>query len=481
MVSGEQPIFDSCQKRSDPVSLIIRFMKPNAVGDYKTAPKARGGILLGSLRELRRDFLGTLAKGFTEHGDIVRHRLASRVAHAVAHPDFAHEVLVSRTREFLKPKKDKGLGLLLGSGLVTNDDYDSWLSQRRMMQPIFHRQRIDALAGDMTAAGGELLSRWEELASAGRPVEMTEEMMRVTMEIITRTMFGEHAPGQAGKVSEALGVASHFVNDRLKNPLSLPLKIPTPANRAFLESTRTLDEIVYGIIRRRQSSGGRRGDLLDMLIEARDEETGEGMSELQIRDEVLTIFAAGHETTANALTWTWYLLARHPPVMKRLQREVDSVLAGRTPTAADIPNLKYVAQVFNESLRLYPPVPMVARRVDQETHLGGYRLPKDSLVFISIYHLHRHRDLWDEPETFDPDHWLPERGKRAHQLSFMPFGAGQRLCIGNHMALMEGVLLLAQIARRYEPSLISSHPPVPEVGVTMRPKNGLPMLIQPRA
>jgi cytochrome P450 len=456
-------------------------MKPNAVGDYKTAPEARGGVLLGSLRGLRRDFLGTLTKGFDEHGDIVRYRLASRVAHAVAHPDFAHEVLVSRSREFLKPKKGKGLGLLLGSGLVTNDEYDSWLSQRRMMQPIFHRQRIDALAGDMTAAGDELLSRWEELASSGRPVEMSGEMSRVTMEIITRTMFGEHAPGQAGRVSEALGVASLFVNDRLKNPLAVPLKIPTPANRAFLESNKTLDEIVYGIIRRRQASGEERGDLLDMLIAARDEETGEGMSETQIRDEVLTIFAAGHETTANALTWTWYLLARHPQIMKRLQREVDSVLAGRTPTAGDIPNLKYVAQIFNESLRLYPPVPMVARRVDQATHLGGYRLPKDSLVFMSIYHFHRHRDLWDGPETFDPDRWLPERGKRAHQLSFMPFGAGQRLCIGNHMALMEGALLLAQIARRYEPRLISSNPPVPEVGVTMTPKNGLPMLIQPRA
>lgn len=455
-------------------------MKPNAVGDYKTAPEARGGVLLGSLRELRRDFLGTLTDGFNEHGDIVRYRLASRVAHAVAHPDFAHEVLVGRSREFLKPRKDKGLGLLLGAGLVTNDDYDSWLSQRRMIQPIFHRQRITALVGDMTAAGDELLSRWEKIAPAGRPVDMAAEMSRVTMEIITRTMFGENAPGRADKVSESLGVASLFVNDRLKNPLALPLKIPTPGNRAFLESHRALDEIIYGIIRRRQASGEKRGDLLDMLIEARDEETGEGMSETQIRDEVLTIFAAGHETTANALTWTWYLLAQHPEVMKKLQREADAVLAGRTPTAEDIPNLKYVAQVFNESLRLYPPAPMVARRVDQATHLGGYHVPKDSLVFISIYHLHRHRRLWDAPEAFDPDRWLPERAKREHQLSFMPFGAGQRLCIGNHMALMEGALLLAQIARRYEPRLVSSRPAVPEVGVTMTPKDGLPMTIRPR-
>lgn len=449
-------------------------------GEFKTAPRARGGILLGSLREFRRDFLGTLARGFAEHGDIVRYRLGPRVVHAVTHPDFVHEVLVARSREFRKPRKDMGVGLILGSGLVSNDNYESWLRQRRMMQPIFHRRRIGALAGEMTAAGDGLLSRWEEFAAAGRAVNMTEEMMRVTLEIITRTMFGESVSGEAGEVGEAIRVASHFVTERLQNPFSLPLPVPTPSNREFRRSAKLLDEIIYRIIRRRRAGGERRGDLLDMLIEARDEETGEAMSEAQIRDEALTIFAAGHETTANALTWTWYLLARHPPAMRRLQQEVETVLAGRTPTLEDVPGLKYVAQVLNESLRLYPPVPMVARRVDEESHLGGYRLPKDSLVFMSIYHIHRHTDFWAEPETFDPDRWTEGSGRREHQLSFMPFGAGQRLCIGNHMAMMEGTLLLAQIAQRYEPRLASAAPAVPDVGVTMTPKNGLPMTIHSR-
>lgn len=451
-----------------------------ATSELKNAPAAKGDFLLGNLRDFRRDFLGALSKGFDEHGDIVRFKLGSRVIHAVRHPDFAHEVLVSRSRDFPKLRRTQGLGLILGKGLVSNDDHESWLVQRRMMQPIFHRQRIAALAGEMTAAGAHLLARLEEHAANGQPFNMTAEMMRVTLEIITRTMFGEDVSGEAAKVGEATNFLSHFVSNRLRTALPLPLRIPTPQNRAFHRSGKMLDEIIYGIIRRRRSSGEKRGDLLGMLLEARDEETGAGMDERQIRDEVLTIFAAGHETTANALSWTWYLLAKHPEAMRKMQREVDAVLDGGTPVLEDIPNLKYAAQVFNESLRVYPPVPMMPRRVDHETTLRGYRIPKNSLVFTSIYHIHHHPELWDEPETFDPERWLPERAKRAHQLAFMPFGAGQRLCIGNHMALMEGTLLLAQIAARFEPQLASANSVLPDVGVTMTPKNGLPMTISLR-
>ena len=453
-------------------------MRPaSATSEIKPAPAAKGEFLLGNLRDFRRDFLGALLKGFDEHGDLVRFRLGSRVIHAIRHPELAHEVLVSRSRDFQKLRRTQGLGLILGKGLVSNDDHDSWLVQRRMMQPIFHRQRIAALAGEMTAAGSHLLKRLEEHAANGQAFNMTAEMMRVTLEIITRTMFGEDVSGEAGKVGEATNFLSHFVSNRLRTALPLPLQIPTPQNRAFQRSRKMLDEIIYGIIRRRQSSGEKRSDLLGMLLEARDEETGEGMSERQIRDEVLTIFAAGHETTANALSWTWYLLAKHPESLQKLQHETDAVLAGGMPVLEDIPNLKYCAQVFNESLRLYPPVPMMPRRVDHETTLRGYQIPKNSLLFTSIYHIHHHPDLWDAPDTFDPDRWLPDRGKRAHQLSFMPFGAGQRQCIGNHMALMEGTLLLAQVAARFEPRLVSPDNVSPDVGVTMTPKNGLPMTV----
>ncbi len=452
----------------------------SATSALKIAPTAKGGFLLGNLRQFQRDFLGALSKGFDEHGDIVCFRLGSRVIHAIRHPELAHEVLVSRHRDFHKLRRNQGLGLILGKGLVSNDDHESWLVQRRMMQPIFHRQRIAALCGEMTAAGDHLLARFEEYAATGQSVNLTAEMMRVTLEIITRTMFGEDVSGEAGKVGEATNFLSHFVSNRLRTALPLPLSIPTPQNRAFHQSSKMLDEIIYGIIRRRQTSGEKRSDLLGMLLEARDDETGARMSERQIRDEVLTIFAAGHETTANALSWTWYLLGKHTEAMKTLQQEVDTVLEGRTPELTDIPNLKYVSQVFHESLRLYPPVPMMPRRVEGETSLHGYHIPANSLVFTSIYHIQRHPDLWREPARFDPDRWLPEHARREHQLAFMPFGAGQRLCIGNHMALMEGTLLLAQIAARFEPRLVSPDAVRPDVGVTMTPKNGLPVTIHSR-
>lgn len=445
----------------------------------KIAPGPRGEILLGDVRSFRRDLLGTLTKGFAAYGDIVRYRLGHRVVHVLSHPDLAQEILVARYREFLKPRKNNGLGLILGDGLVTNGDHESWLSQRRMMQPIFHRQRIAAMVGEMTAACDRLLLRWRAQGLTAPAVNMAAEMMQVTLDIITRTMFGADVSAEAGKVGEAIDIASHFVTSRLQNPLPLPLEWPTPGNRAFRRSRDTLDAIVYGLIRQRRG-GDSRGDLLDMLIEARDPETGEGMSEEQIRDEVLTIFAAGHETTSNALTWTWYALAQRPEMMRRLQEEVDAVLAGRAPAAADLPRLSYTQQVFNESLRLYPPVPMIPRRAAGETTLRGYHVPYDSLVFISIYHIHRHPDFWPDAATFDPDRWSPERGTRGYPLAFMPFGAGPRLCIGNNLALVEGTLLLAQIARHYEPRLVSMRPVVPDVAVTMEPKNGLMMTVHPR-
>lgn len=451
----------------------------SATKEIKIAPEAKGEFLLGNLREFRRDFLGTLTKNFDENGDIVRFYLGNRVVHAVRHPDFAREILVTRGREFLKPKLNEGLGLVLGKGLVSNDDNESWLTQRRMMQPIFHRQHIADLAEEMTAAGENLLNRWND-SGENPTVNMTEEMMRLTLEVITKTMFGTDVSDQTNKIGEAVQFLSHFIHNRLQNPLSLPLKIPTPKNLAFQKSTRMINEIIEEIIRQRRTSVEKREDLLQMLLDAREEETGEGMNEEQIRNEVLTIFAAGHETTANALTWTWFLLSQHPEVFSKMQAEIDEVLQGEKPTLADIPKLKYVSQVFNESLRLFPPVVMIPRRVDAETTLQGYQIPKDSLVFVNIYHIQRHPDLWENADEFIPERWEENLRKEQPQLAFMPFGAGQRLCIGNHFALMEGTLFLAQIAQKFTPQLAEKQQVTPDVGITMTPKKGLLMKIKKR-
>jgi cytochrome P450 len=443
------------------------------------APGPRGDWLIGNLREIRRDVLGAFSRGFADYGEIVRFQLGPRTVHMVAHPELAQEILVERGDDFVKLPQHEGLGLVLGNGLVTNGDHDSWLTQRRMMQPMFHRQRLAAMGDKMAAAGERMIQRWRA-RPAGETTDIAAEMMQVTLDIITQTMFSADLLDTAGSVGPAISFTTHFVSRRVQSPVRLPLHWPTPRHRAFRHATESLNQVVYRLIEQRRREGKSYGDLLDMLLEARDADTGEGMSDKQLRDEVLTIFAAGHETTANALAWAWYALAQQPEILKQLQAELDSVLQGRSPTIADLPNLPYIQQIFNEVLRLHPSVPAVLRRVARTTTLRGYTLPADSLVFISIYNIHRHPTFWPEPTTFNPQRWAGDGAKRQHRLAFMPFGAGPRLCIGNNLALMEGQLLLAIVAQYAELRLVADQQVTPEVAVTMRPKNGLKMTIHPR-
>lgn len=443
------------------------------------APGPRGDWLIGSMRDFRRDSLGTIARSFETYGEIVRFQIGRRTLHWLSHPELAQEVLVERGDDFVKMRRDQGLGLVLGNGLVTNSDHDSWLTQRRMIQPMFHRQRLAAMGDKMVAAGERMLERWQA-RPAGEIVNIADEMMQVTLDIITQTMFSADMLSTAGTVGPAVGLTTHFVSQRAVNPINLPLNWPTRRNRAFRQATQTLDRIVYQIIEQRRAEGTTYGDLLDMLLEARDADLGESMSNQQLRDEVLTIFSAGHETTANALSWAWYALAQQPEILARLQAELDSVLQGRTPTIDDLPNLPYTQQVFNEVLRLHPPVPSMPRLVAHDTTLRGYALPGDSLVFISIYNIHRHSEFWTEPKLFNPDRWAGDGHKRQHRLAFMPFGAGPRMCIGNNLSLMEGQLLLALVAQYAELRLVPDQQVTPEVAVTMRPKGGLKMTIHPR-
>jgi cytochrome P450 len=443
------------------------------------APGPRGDWLIGNVREIRRDVLEAFSRGFADYGDIVRFQLGPRTMHMLAHPELAQEVLVERTNDFAKLAQNQGLGLVLGNGLVTNGDHDSWLVQRRMMQPMFHRQRLAAMGDKMVAAGERMIQRWRA-RPAGQSVDIAEEMMQVTLDIITQTMFSADVLDTAGSVGPAIGFTTHFVTQRLQSSIRLPLNWPVPSHRAFRRANENLNQVVYRIIEQRRKEGTSYGDLLDMLLEARDADTGEGMSDTQLRDEVLTIFAAGHETTANALAWAWYALAQQPEVLGKLQAELDSVLQGRTPTVADLPNLPYTQQVFNEVLRLHPSVPAVLRRVPTITQLRGYTLPADSLIFISIYNIHRHPMFWPDPLTFNPERWAGDGAKRQHRLAFMPFGAGPRLCIGNNLALMEGQLLLAMVAQYADLRLVANQRVTPEVAVTMRPKHGLQMTIHPR-
>ncbi|RME11382.1 MAG: cytochrome P450 [Bacteroidetes bacterium] len=447
-------------------------------------PVASGSFLLGNVPAMRRDPLQAMYDIWREHGDLVEVALPGRKLYLVSHPDMIDPIFVEGKKRFIKPTAQAGminLELVLGNGLVTNPHYDDWLPQRRMIQPMFHRRRIAQMGETMTAAADDMLARWQAKYAPGDVIDLDVEMTAVTPDIINRTMFSaDGADKMAGQVGTAVGVAAEFVFRRSQRLLNPPLNWPTPANREFHRVNAEMEQIIDDIITQRRESGEERGDLLDMLLAARDEETGAGMSEQQLRDEVKTIFAAGHETTSNALTWAWYLLAQHPAVLRRLQAEVDEVLDGRTPTLADLPRLPYTRRVFDETLRLYTPVPLIARHLPQEAPLLDYTLPGNSMIAVSIYNIHRHPDFWDDPETFDPDRFAPERSAGRRKYAYMPFGAGPRKCIGNHFALTEGTLLLAAIASRYNLRLVPDHPVERQVAITMRPKYGMKMIVESR-
>src|SRR5829696_8014865 len=364
----------------------------------KRAPGPRGRFLVGSMRDFRGDrLLATMEQARDKYGDIVRFRVGPRTVHLISYPALAREVLVREKEAFFKIQEgtDKkiGLGLVLGEGLLTNRDHGSWFARRRMLQPVFHRRRIATMVDEMVAAGWKMLSRWEELYTSGDVFDIHKEMMQVTLEVISRTMFGANVTGEVGRVGPAVTVAARYAFAHLQNPFPVPRWVPTRRNQDFRRALETIDSLVLDLIRARQlardSDGEARGDLLDMLLDAEDAETGERMTEAEVLDEVKTIFGAGHETTANALTWTWLLLSEHPEVGEVLRAELDAVLAGHLPTLADLPNLPYTKQVFDEVMRLYPPVPAVIRRAERATTLGSYEIPAASRILISIYNVHR--------------------------------------------------------------------------------------------
>jgi cytochrome P450 len=457
--------------------------------EVQRAPGPRGRFLVGSMRDFRGDrLIGTMEQARDKYGDIVRFRVGPRTVHLISHPDFARQVLVREKEAFLKIQEgtDKkiGLGLVLGEGLLTNRDHDSWFVRRHILQPVFHRRRIATMTDEMVAAGQKMLSRWEELYTPEDIVDIHEEMMRVTLDVITRTMFGADVTQEAGRVGTAMTVLTRYAFAQAGNPFSVPPWVPTRRNREFQRALETIDSVVLGLIRARQATRDSgefpRGDLLDMLLDAEDTETGERMTDQEVLDEVKTVFAAGHETTANALTWTWLSLSEHPEAGEKLKAELDAVLGGRPPTSADLPNLHYTRQVFEEALRLYPPVPALIRRVVGPTTLGNYEIPAASRVLISIYNIHRHPEFWPGPTRFEPERFSPER-KAAHpDLAYIPFGAGQHKCIGNNLALIEGTLLLAMVAQCYEFVLVRERPVEREVAVTMRPREGLYVKLRPR-
>ncbi len=435
------------------------------------------GIPGRQLLQFRRNPLLFLSEGARQYGDIVRFQLGPRELFLFNHPDYIKEILVTQQRNFIKSMVLQRTRRVLGTGLLTSEG-DYHLRQRRLAQPAFHRQRIatygEVMIDYATRMGGE----WQD----GATIDVHAEMMRLTLGIVAKTLFDADVEAEAGAIGESLSDLLQLFNLVILPFSKLLERLPIPSTRAMLRSRAYLDSIIYRIIRERRKTGEDRGDFLSMLLLAQDEEgDGTGMTDTQVRDEALTLFLAGHETTANALTWTWYLLSQNPAAAAQLYAELDRVLGARPPTLDDLASLQYTRMVLSESIRMYPPAWAIGREALAEYSVGGYTFPAHSIALISPYVTQHDERYFPQPFQFDPLRWTPAAVEARPKYAYVPFGAGTRVCIGEQFAWMEGILLLAALGQRWRFQLAPEHPVQPQALITLRPKYGMRMRLERRA
>ena len=452
-------------------------MAPHSVVEAAPALRGpRGRAFLGNLGDLHRDQLGFYTRCAREYGDLVPIRLGRTPALLVYHPDAIEEVLVARNRDFIKSWGVRLLRAFLGDGLFLAEG-DLWLRQRRLMQPAFHRQRVAAYGEIMTDWAARWTADWRD----GVVLDIHEEMMGVTRAIVAKTLFDADVSRDARVIGEASQFVIEYFGKRLASPRAfLPLWLPTPENLRRQLAIRRLDEVIYCMIDDRRGNREARGDLLSILLEAQDADDGSRMTDRQVRDEVMTLFMAGHETTAVALSWTWYLLSQHPDVDARLADELRVVLGGRLPATADLPALRYTEMVVTESMRLFPPAYGIGRAAVRATEIAGHPVKAGTILIIPTWVVHRDVRWFHDPETFRPERWAGDTARRLPRLAYLPFGGGPRQCIGNAFAMVEAVLILATIAQRFRPTLPSGQRVRPEPSITLRPERGIRMRLERR-
>ena len=436
-------------------------------------PGPKPHFIIGNMPLASGEPLPIFEKWAREFGDIFYYRALWIHVYFLNHPDLIESVLVRNYQNFLKDHVIRKSRWFFGDGLLTNEG-ESWLRQRRLAQPAFHRERIAGYAKIMTGYADEMLAKWRD--SEVRDVH--QEMMQLTLKIVVRALFNVESD-EVGHISAAMNV---MMNSTVGIRLLLPPAarfLPTPAMIEFRRAVRHLDEMVYRIIAARRKKETDAGDLLSMLMQARDEDGGR-MSDKQLRDEVMTFLLAGHETTALALSWSWHLLAQNPEAEAKLHEELDRVLAGRTPEFSDLRNLTYAERVVKESMRLYPPAWSLARTVVKDFDIAGYSIPAGANVVMSTWVMHHDARYFPDPYKFDPDRWLSEQSQKLPRFAYFPFGGGPRQCIGNSFAMMEATLLLAAIAQKFRFRAVEGHPVVPIPSFTLRPKYGIRMTLQCR-
>jgi cytochrome P450 len=414
---------------------------------------------------LWRDPLGSLLAIAREYGEVARWRFRGTDYTLVVSPEHIGQVLVADHALFTKGRVLQQVKGLLGEGLLTSEG-EVHRRRRRSLQPAFHHDRLGRLADEMVAAAADT-SRWR----AGLTVDIHREMTRLTLRIVGRTLFGSDLEAEADEIRDALATVLER-QARSARPLSgAAARFPLPGARRHERARERLEEAVARIVAAGRGNGAGHEDLMALLLRCDDRER---------RDHVLTILLTGHETMANALTWTWALLARYPKVEQKLHAELTDVLGGRLPTAADLPALRYTEMVFREALRLYPPVWRIGRRALVDYELADYLVPAGSIVVLSPFATQRDARFFPDPRRFDPERWTPEEQRRRPRFSYFPFGGGPRVCIGDGFAMLEGKLVLATLAQRWRPRPLAEHEPRPEPLVTLRPKGGLPAVLQRR-
>ena len=411
-----------------------------------------------------------------EYGDLPYFRLGPNHVFLVNHPDLVREILVTNQANFTKSRALQRARILLGEGLLTSEG-QFHLRQRRLVQPAFHRERLAAYAAVMSEYGVRLRDRWR----AGATVDVSSEMMRLTLAVVGKALFSADVEAEAPEIGDALTTVLKMFR-MLMMPFSEYIeKLPLPSLRRFDKARARLDQTIYGLIQQRRRSGEDAGDLLSMLLLAHDEEAdGSGMTDTQVRDEALTLFLAGHETTANALTWTWYLLSQNPECETRLHQEIDTVLQGRAPEMSDLPQLRYTEMVFAEAMRLYPPAWAIGRMAKAPFELGGTKIAAKSICIVSPYVMQRDPRWFPDPERYDPERWTAEAREARPKFSYFPFGGGARVCIGERFAWMEGVILIAAIAQKWKLRLAAGQRVEPLPLITLRTKYGMRMMVEAR-
>lgn len=442
---------------------------------YKKSPSPKGNFLLGSALVFRNDPLNFLIKTAEEFPSFTQFRFAHLPMTLLSHPETVKHVLQTNNKNYQKGIEYEHLKPVLGEGLLTSEG-DFWLRQRRLAQPAFHRDKIAHFAGQMVTCTEGILKGWENKEM----VDVHSEMMHLALDIVGRTLLSTNVLDEANEVEKALEISIEESYHRVQALMNLPLWVPVPRHLRYNKSRESLNKIVAKIIEGRRNSTQRYNDLLEMLMDVQDEDTGEKMSDKQLRDEIMTIFLAGHETTANALTWGLYLLSQNPDVEKKYFEEIDTVLGRKTPSLEDMRNMPYLTQIIHEVLRLFPPAWILGRTALADDVIDGHLVKKGNNILISPYQIHRDKNFWENPNDFIPERFTPEKMKDLHKFVYFPFGGGPRFCIGNNFAMIEMQLIFAMIGQKYKLRLEPGFKVELDPLITLRPKYGMKMQLTKR-